>query len=1066
MRSLSFIAIVALTAASAFAGVVEDSGIKGGIVVQVGCDKGGDLIDLLKYKRFLVHGLDQDAEDIARVREFLHFNCVYGRASVALYDGEHLPYTDNLVNLLIIKEPICAIPEKEILRVLVPGGVAVHWNNRIQKPWPDSIDEWTHYLHGPDNNAVAQDTVVAAPRTIQWVAKPKWARSHEEAASVSALVSAQGRIFGIIDEAPNVSIRFMADWKLVARDAFNGTLLWKRDIPLWSDHLRHFRAGPVHLPRRLVAVGDRVYVTLGLDAPVSVLDAVTGKILKVLTGTERTEEITIEDGIAYLAVGTSEAKRGGGGFHARNEPEATNFRYIAAVDLETGKQLWRQDFTGKNFLLPLTMTVRKGSVFFQDINGVGRLDARTGQVMWKETRPSVARRMSFTSPTVVATDDILLVADRVPKLDSKDPQTMAATDGVEWGVHGWNEKGFARRNPSQLVAYAVADGKVLWTLPCKEDYNSAVDVFVIGDKVHISTNPLKGSPIKDRWEAFDLRTGTKDKAAQEMAGDKVGMAHHRCYRNKASLGYVFTGRSGIEVADLETGWQGNNSWIRGACQYGIMPANGMLYAPPDACGCFNKVKVQGLFAAGPARATAPTPIRDTERLHRGPAYGKITHLKAAGPEDWPMYRHDGQRSGAVRSTVSGTLSKTWSIQLTGRVTQPVVVGDTVYVAETDAHTVYALDTGKGEQKWSFTADGRIDSTPTIFQGMVLFGSADGHVYCLRANDGALAWRFQAAPETRWVSSYGQLESVWPVHGSVLIQDGALYTSAGRNTYLDDGITLYKMDPATGRVLRKNVIYNFDPETGAQLGPEAAFDMDGVNTDILSGDGQNIFMKQERFDGSLQKGDKDLPHLFGVHGFLGEEWFVRSYWLLGTNVRAGWGNWASGNETTFGRIMAFDDENAYGYGRVMIASAAVGHKADDYHLYGVKKVLMQTGLPKPRRRKGQPAPKPKGPAKPKPLWADTQSLIVRAMVLIQDKLVVAGPPDLRKKTDDILAYANEAEALASFKGEKGVLLRVINTKDGQQLSEQRLDAMPVFDGLSVAQGRVYVALKNGHVQCWE
>ena len=1062
MKSLSIIAVVTLAVAPAFARVVEDSGIKGGIVVQVGCDKGADLIDLLKHERFLVHGLDQDAENISAVREFLRFNSVYGRVSVAVYDGRHLPYTDNLINLLIIKEPVSDLPEEEILRVLVPGGMALHWNKRIKKPWPDNIDDWTHYLHGPDNNAVAQDTVVAAPRTIQWVSNPKWARSHEEAASVSALVSAQGRVFAIIDEAPNVSIRFMANWKLVARDAFNGTLLWKRDIPLWSDHLRHFRAGPVHLPRRLVAVGDRIYVTLGLDAPVSVLDAATGALLKVLKGTERTEEITVADGIVYLAVGTSEVYRQGGGFHERGEPAPTNFRYITALDMDSGKQLWRRDFTGKNFLLPLTMTVRKGSVFFQDINGVGRLDARTGQVRWKEQRPTVARRMSFTSPTVVATDDILLVADRVPKPNSQDPQTMAATDRIEWGIHGWNEKGFARKNKSLLVAYAVKDGKVLWTQPCTEDYNSAVDVFVVGDKVHIGAS----------WQAFDLRTGVKDEdAAVKMTGGKVGMAHHRCYRNKASLGYVFTGRSGIEVADLETGWQGNNSWIRGTCQYGIMPANGMLYAPPDACGCFNKVKVQGLFAAGPDRPTAPVQISDTDRLLRGPAYGKISAGPATGPEDWPMYRHDGQRSGGIRSTISDTLKQAWSTQLAGRLTQPVVVGDTVYVAETDAHTVYALDAAQGREEWSFTADGRIDSAPTLYQGMVLFGAADGRVYCLRAADGVLAWRFQAAPEHRLVSSYGQLESAWPVHGSVLIQGNALYTSAGRNTYLDDGITLYKLDPATGKVLEKNVIYNFDPETGAQLGPEERFDMDGVNTDILSGDGENIFMKQERFDACLQKGAKDLPHLFGVHGFLGEEWFVRSYWLLGTNVRAGWGNWASGDETTFGRIMTFDGQNAYGYGRAKIASAAVGHQADDYQLYGVKKVLMKTGLPKPprpRRKKGQPAEKPKtkGPAKPKPFWADTQSLIARAMVLTQGKLVVAGPPDLRKKEDDILAYANEAEALASFKGERGVLLRVHNAVDGQRLSEKPLNAMPIFDGMSAAQGRIFVSLKNGQVQCWE
>jgi hypothetical protein len=498
-----------------------------------------------------------------------------------------------------------------------------------------------------------------------------------------------------------------------------------------------------------------------------------------------------------------------------------------------------------------------------------------------------------------------------------------------------------------------------------------------------------------------------------------------------------------------------------------MPANGMLYAPPDACGCFNKVKVQGLFAAGPARDRAH-PLSDTDRLQRAPAYGEVSRIGAAGPEDWPMYRHDGQRSGSVKTEVNETLTRAWSTQLMGRLTQPVVVGDTVYIAETDAHTVFALSADRGEHKWRFTADGRIDSTPTVYQGMVLFGSADGYVYCLSARDGALIWRFHAAPETRWVSSYGQLESVWPVHGSVLIQDNVLYTSAGRNTYLDDGITLYKLDPATGQVLKKNVIYNFDPETGAQLGPETAFDMDGVNTDMLSGDGSNIFMKQECFTADLQKGPKDLPHLFGVHGFLGEEWFVRSYWLLGTNVRAGWGNWASGNETTFGRIICFDEENAYGYGRVLIKSAATGHQADDYHLYGVKKVMMQTGLPKPNKKKAQQAAKPavQRLEKPKPFWADTQSLIARAMVLTQDKLVVAGPPDLRKKSEGLLAYENEDEALASFRGEKGVWLRVINSKDGKKLSDQALNAMPVFDGLSAAQGRIYLALKNGQVQCWK
>ena len=42
--------------------------------------------------------------------------------------------------------------------------------------------------------------------------------------------------------------------------------------------------------------------------------------------------------------------------------------------------------------------------------------------------------------------------------------------------------------------------------------------------------------------------------------------------------------------------------------------------------------------------------------------------------------------------------------------------------------------------------GRIDSPPTVYEGKVLFGSRDGCVYCLRASDGKLVWRFRAVAE--------------------------------------------------------------------------------------------------------------------------------------------------------------------------------------------------------------------------------------------------------------------------------------------------------------------------------
>lgn len=105
---------------------------------------------------------------------------------------------DNLVNLLVA-EDIGSVSVDEVLRVLVPKGVAYvkqdgRWSKTL-KPWPRGIDEWSHHCHGPDGNPVARDRVVGPPKRFQWIAGPKWMRAHDTDSSVNALVSAGGRVF-------------------------------------------------------------------------------------------------------------------------------------------------------------------------------------------------------------------------------------------------------------------------------------------------------------------------------------------------------------------------------------------------------------------------------------------------------------------------------------------------------------------------------------------------------------------------------------------------------------------------------------------------------------------------------------------------------------------------------------------------------------------------------------------------------------------------------------------------------------------------------------------------------
>ncbi len=1046
-------------------GILAATGVKGGLVAHVGCGDGKLTAALRANESYIVHGLDADAANVEKARAYIRSLGIYGPVSIAKWsDPARLPYAENMVSLLVAEDRGKVLMD-EVIRVLAPLGVAYIGGKKTVKPWPKEIDQWTHFLHGPDNNAVAADTVVGPPNHLQWVGGPRWTRSHEELSGISAVVSASGRIFSIVDEGQLASLRFPAAWKLVACDAFSGVPLWNLDIPVWTDHLRHFRSGPTHLPRRLVAVGDEVYVMLGLDAPVTALDAATGKTLRTYPGTGCAEEIVCDKGVLYLVVGTSEVKQAGSGLSRRGEPAPTNFRYVAAYDAATARLLWKKEPPKNEFILPQTLAVSGGRVFYQSTAGVVCLDARSGVERWTNPRATPAARYAWSAPTLVVHDGIVLLADR-NVADAKGDQAQASQGTILWGVDGWNVDGIPRTARNTLRAYAADTGKELWSAACSEGYNSPVDVFVAQELVWAGGSLSQGR---------DLSTG-EIKRDVPNKGDPVGMAHHRCYREKATERYILMGRSGVEFLSLTEGWLGNNSWVRGDCQYGILPCNGLLYAPSNSCACFSRTKLQGFVALASKRVKAEGAAADAggKVLEKGPAYGRPSGPEAGAQDggQWPMYRHDVQRSGAISTTIPASLQAAWSTPVGGRLTQSVIADGKVFVASTDAHTVYALAADSGRTIWTCTAGGRVDSAPTIHKGSVLFGSADGWVYCLRASDGALAWRLRAAPEERLIGCYGQLESAWPVHGAVLVQNDELYATAGRSSYVDGGITLFRINPATGDVLSQTRIFDRDPVTGKQAGEEVrgSFDMEGTLSDVLVGDGDSVFMKHLRFDRAAKQLSEKKPHLFQPTGLLGEEWFVRSYWVVGTDVGAGWGRWAeAGNRVPAGRILSFDKNVYYGYGKTQYSGGPVGHKAETYHLFA-QTMAAKAQAPgadagaKPAGGKAAKKGKAAEPSGRTDLWTQPFPVTVRAMVLASDRLVVAGTPDLGQKAEEGFFFKNPAEALDAFEGRKGGVLCVVSAADGKTLAEYKLDQPPVFDGMSAAGGRLFISLKNGNVIC--
>jgi outer membrane protein assembly factor BamB len=144
---------------------------------------------------------------------------------------------------------------------------------------------------------------------------------------------------------------------------------------------------------------------------------------------------------------------------------------------------------------------------------------------------------------------------------------------------------------------------------------------------------------------------------------------------------------------------------------------------------------------------------------------------------------------------------------------PVVAGGRVYFSASDCDTLYALEAESGKLLWSYTTGGSIDTPPTIYRGMALFGSSDGWVYCLKADDGNLLWRRRAALSDRQIVDHGQFASPWPLHGNILVFQDTAYYCSGRSSFLDGGITIDAIRPETGELLAMKHLYTPDPETG-------------------------------------------------------------------------------------------------------------------------------------------------------------------------------------------------------------------------------------------------------------
>jgi len=1033
------------------------AGFRGGLVVHVGCGDGELTAALRLADNCVVHGLDANAKNVEAARAVIRERGLYGPVSVMRWSGQKLPYVDNLATLVVCEDG--AFPAGEIMRVLRPHGAAAvkrggKWTVTA-KPAPPDIDEWPQHYHGADNNAVARDTAVGPPRRYQWLGEPEWQRSHLALPSINSMVSSKGRLFTVEDLGSAEHPALPGKYALVARDAYNGIVLWRVMFPDWHPIYIRNKEMPVQIQRRCAAVGDTVFCTPGYAAPITLFDAATGAVRKKHAATAGTKEFVHDRGVLFVVTGDqsdiSEALDDGKGSALKTslfplkaygpmikKPENPK-NDILAIEAESGKELWRKSGDDTKGYEGASLGLTGDRVVFSTAKELVCLDRATGRQIWR-----VAAPITLKGPHGIAVS--LVLSERAAYLaDSK-----------------------------SLRAFSLADGKARWSQPAALNHHKPPDVMLTGGLVWAASYEAdKGRPLQtpglDKMgvNGFDPETGKLVKhIEQKMTGP---MGHDRCYRNRITTRYYINSvTGGSDFLGLDSPSEFPNPWIRSTCGIGPLPCNGLYYAGPPSCACCNSVMLNAfnVLATEPGIKSSSDPIKVEIAAHieKGPAFDEIRNPKSEiRNDDWPAYRCNNARSGVTKAKVPAALAKRWETKLGARTSAPVIAGGRVFVADVDGHAVCALNAADGKLAWRFTAEGRVDSPPTYHQGLLLFGSRDGSVYCLRASDGALAWRFLPL-ERRLICAYGQPESAWPVCGSIMVRDGLAYFAAGRNSFTDGGIFLFALEPHTGKVVHQRRMYGPYGEDGFPVENREVvrgMSIEGFKGDIFLADDKLLYLRHQAFNPDLapvKLADVKQPHLIPSHGFLEAIPQHRSFWTIDTALRY---DIPTGFGGVHGDILVMDGDRFYevrGYqpGRTESFDPRPGGYTLYAGLYGGKPVPSEDTGKAVKRSKKAKARAVRMPAmtSSSKLWSSSIPLTGKALALAGDVLFVAGTP---------VAFPEDDLAKA-YEGRMGGVLWAASASTGEKLADYKLDAAPVWDSLAAANGAIFLSLADGRVVC--
>ncbi|MBI5394555.1 MAG: PQQ-binding-like beta-propeller repeat protein [Verrucomicrobia bacterium] len=748
--------------------LTQQLGVTRGIAVVLG---DVDLaLKLAKDTELLVYTQLPDEADVARARRAADVAGLLG-TRVFVEDGPlaKLNLANNVADALVAIGDAAGMPEAEALRVVRPRGKVLLGKKEQVKPALAGADDWSHPYHGPDNNPLSRDQVARGPYLTQFLADPRYAPLPQVAiASAGRVFKAFGHIAFKTREEPWLDT-------LAAFNGYNGTLLWRREIP------------PALMVHRSTFIATPTKLYFGDDKSCKVFDAATGKpldeIIAVEDGSGGTfwKWMALEDGVLYALVGEAElrdpvirAKRETHGWPwnplspGYNTPENVwgYGRTLLAIDPATKKVLWKrreaEPIDGR------ALCMKNGRIFALSFgSSLTCLDAKTGRQVWRKTKENATDLFDAIGPFSKRQDW---------RTNWRTTAYMRCSDKALY---------FAGPQIGKLLAVSAEDGHFLWQHPY-DNYQ----VILADDGVY----GMGGQQDNEPARKLDPLTG------KVLAEFNVG--RRACTRVTGSLDALFCrAGEGSTRLDRATGRPDLLSPMRPNCHDGVTIANGLLYWWPSTCDC--NLTLYGITCLGPAGGFNFSPRAvESERLEKAPRDNDPIAPLAESPGDWPMFRANHSATVTTTARIPVQPCNMWEVPPTAAFTPtaPTAVGNFVFIGGSDG-SVRTINAKTGDLVWKAYTGGAVLYPPAISQGRAFVGSGDGHVYCFEAKTGRLLWRFRAAPVERRIPVYGTLQSTWPVASGVLVEGGVAYVAAGIVNF--DGTHVYALDAATGRIKWQN-----------------------------------------------------------------------------------------------------------------------------------------------------------------------------------------------------------------------------------------------------------------------